>query len=317
MPHPLIDQESAEQVEKSVRRTIQKSDVSNLVTTVVLLIIVLAAVSGIVLLSLKISRTSRIASSNAGGTGGQKPEIVRPTPTAPLPLPGGSGPGSAPPPAPGFGSGNPSGPVPENMVLVGGGEFIKGYDSKGQPVRFSLPPFYIDQHEITNREYLVFIKATGRRPPSDPRGVSFNIWKNGTFAPELEDHPVVNVSFADAEAYAAWAGKRLPNENEWEKAARGVQGYIYPWGNNFNPELANCAENPRYGTGTGPVGSFNSGRSPYGVLDMAGNVKEWTTTSVSSRNSRWKVVKGGSFRDRAGQLETISSQRGILAAPDL
>ena len=112
-------------------------------------------------------------------------------------------------------------------------------------------------------------QATDRKPPRYWRGQRF---------PEGMDHlPVTEVNYFDANAYAKWAGKRLPNEMEWEKAARGRAGFIYPWGDEFLPGVANLSLSPRTKTGQGlkPVGSFPKSASPYGVQDMVGNVWEW------------------------------------------
>jgi formylglycine-generating enzyme required for sulfatase activity len=155
------------------------------------------------------------------------------------------------------------------MVLVPGGAF-----SMGAPRRsVSLDSFYIDKLTVTNGQYARFLEATGYRP-TDPGAARFLAhWRGGKVPRDLEQHPVVNVSWDDARAYAAWAGKRLPTEAEWEKAARGVDGRPFPWG-----KEKPSASLARYGggkRGPSPVGSHPLGASPYGALDMAGNVWEW------------------------------------------
>jgi len=178
--------------------------------------------------------------------------------------------------------------IPEGMVYVPSGEFTIGTneeDSKNHALslgldkpwyadesperRIDIPGFYIDRYEVTNLQYYIFCQATDHKSPRNWRGQKF---------PEGEDNfPVTHVSFFDAAAFAEWAGKRLPNEMEWEKAARGRAGFIYPWGDNFKIGIANLATSPRNKTGRGlmPVGSFPKAVSPYGVHDMVGNIWEW------------------------------------------
>ena len=139
-----------------------------------------------------------------------------------------------------------------SMVLVDAGEFLVGDEKR----RDSLPAFYIDRTEVSNREYQKFCVETKHALPRD-------------FAADKPDLPVVNVLISDARAFAAWAGKRLPKSREWEKAARGKDGFLYPWGNTAEPARANV------GSGTLlPVDSLPAGASPYGALNMSGNVWE-------------------------------------------
>jgi formylglycine-generating enzyme required for sulfatase activity len=127
-----------------------------------------------------------------------------------------------------------------------------------------LPAFWVDAVPVTCARYLKFCSATGHKRPE--------YWKNGEIPAGKENHPVVQVDWADCVAYCAWAGKRLPYEAEWEKAARGADGRIWPWGNEFRPDCGNI----RKGVSTEPVGSYPLGASPFGCLDMAGNVFQWT-----------------------------------------
>jgi formylglycine-generating enzyme required for sulfatase activity len=136
---------------------------------------------------------------------------------------------------------------------------------------------------VTNKEYLEFIKDTGYPAPAN--------WKNNQYPKNKGNPPVVYVSLDDAKSYASWAGKRLPTEEEWEKAARGTDGRIYPWGNNFNIKFCNIL---RIKGGTTPVKKYPLGKSYYGVYDMAGNVWEWTNTSFNGKNEKY-VLKGGSW----------------------
>jgi len=161
------------------------------------------------------------------------------------------------------------GPGPNRHMLqaVAGGRFAYG------PTRRTvhLDPFAIDRFPVTNRQFKVFLDATGYTP-ENPRSF-LRHWRRGP-PKELLDHPVVFVDHRDATAYAAWLGMRLPTEAEWEKAARGTDGRRYPWGRRHpTPERANYG---RKHDGTTAVTAHPEGRSPYGVEDLAGNVWEWT-----------------------------------------
>jgi formylglycine-generating enzyme required for sulfatase activity len=192
------------------------------------------------------------------------------------------------------------------MVFVPSGDFWMGNDSgpDERPLhKVTLDEFWIDQTEVTNAMFTRFVEATGFQTNAEKRGSAWAFngsgWSEVPGAnwqhpqgPEssivnLADHPVVNVSWNDAKAYCEWAGARLPSEAEWEKAARGIDGRIYPWGDaapsgsllNFGdaslyPDSVEATLNDGYRF-TAPVGSFPQGASPYGALDMAGNVWEW------------------------------------------
>ncbi len=156
-----------------------------------------------------------------------------------------------------------SSPDSEEMAYVPGGPVLLGGASPTAmpgPVLVEVGAFWIDRYEVTNAEYMAFVRATGHRPPMFADDPEFN----------RPDQPVTGVSWDDAEAYCRWRGKRLPTEREWEKAARGEDGRLYPWGDTFGAELA-------YLEGELPatVGSHRGDVSPYGVYDMAGNVSEW------------------------------------------
>jgi iron(II)-dependent oxidoreductase len=159
----------------------------------------------------------------------------------------------------------------DRMIEIPAGAFMMGtdrqrsdiYDQPKHSVR--LPAYRIDKYPVTNAQYARFVAATNHRPPLH--------WQNGQLPPGLELHPVTMVSWYDASSYAEWAGKRLPTEQEWEKAARGDQGYRWPWGENMDITRLNTY----YNTGsTTSVLRYSDGASPYGVMDMAGNVSEWT-----------------------------------------
>jgi formylglycine-generating enzyme required for sulfatase activity len=139
-----------------------------------------------------------------------------------------------------------------------------------------LDAYYIDAFEVTNGRYREFVRETGHRPPQHPTDPSRNLWR-GTIMPEsIADRPVINVDWHDADAYCRWTGRRLPTEAEWEKAARGTDDRRFPWGN-VEPTHKHLNFNQRWqGENTlMPVGSYEAGKSPFGVYDMAGNVWEW------------------------------------------
>ena len=156
--------------------------------------------------------------------------------------------------------------------------------------RVHVDGFYVDRYEVTNALFERFVKATGHKTTAEREGDGF-VWQQkdgkwqlvkvdgaswrtptGPGSSSQAPHPVVQVSWSDAEAYCRWAGKRLPTEAEWEKAARGTDGRRYPWGNEWDPAKANGNMTVK---ATSPVGAYTAGMSPFGVHDMAGNVWEW------------------------------------------
>ncbi len=174
------------------------------------------------------------------------------------------------------------------MVLIPAGEFLMGSSEEDvkqfliefiyrRPSRFEneqpqhvvyLDAFYIDKYEVTNAQYKRFLDETGRMPPLYLNDELYN----------QPDQAVMAVTWEDAAEYARWAGKRLPTEAEWEKAARGTDGRIWPWGDEWDNTLLNANDVGAVDgyVYTAPVGSYPEGVSPYGVHDMAGNVWEWT-----------------------------------------
>lgn len=164
------------------------------------------------------------------------------------------------------------------MVKVDGSVYLSG--PSNEPVW--VPAYYIDVHPVSNAEYARFIAATGREAPRH--------WEDGKYPEDRADHPVVYVTWKDATAYAEWAGKALPTSQQWEKAARGTRGNVYPWGDQPTPAKCNVREN---GVGdTTAVDCYQSGVSPYGVYDMCGNVWEWCSTPT--RPGRHEL-KGGAW----------------------
>ncbi|MEW6567801.1 MAG: SUMF1/EgtB/PvdO family nonheme iron enzyme [Chloroflexota bacterium] len=174
------------------------------------------------------------------------------------------------------------------MVLVPAGEFYFGPDR----VKLSLPAFYIDRFPVTNADYKKFIEATGAPEPTH--------WRRGTWPEGKADHPVVNVTWENAAAYAEWAGKRLPTEEEWEKAARGNDGREWPWGSTFDPSRCNTNESGAWDTC--PVGKYSpAGDSPWGAADMAGNVWEW----IGGKPSPLRMpLRGGDWLDTQEEART-------------
>jgi len=155
--------------------------------------------------------------------------------------------------------------------------------------KVQLRPYAIDLTPVTNAQFADFLKATGYRPTSGENFLKH--WKNGAPPPGLDDHPVVYVDLEDARAYAKWAGKRLPTEEEWQYAAQGGDKRTYPWGNGFQEGFCNGG---RTG-GTTSVTAFPEGRSPFGCYDMCGNVWQWTQSERSDGRTRFCIVRGGSF----------------------
>ncbi len=186
------------------------------------------------------------------------------------------------------------------------------YESERSRTRVRTTAFAITVTPITNGQYAVFVAETGHRAPEVDRATWESYGLNHDYAttrrfawadrrpPDGRDlHPVVLVSRADAEAYAAWLSRRtgmrwrLPREFEWEKAARGTDGRRFPWGDDFDAHRLNSADTGPFDTL--PAGRFPTGASPYGLLDDAGQVFEWTATNADPKRA---LVKGGSWDDK-------------------
>jgi formylglycine-generating enzyme required for sulfatase activity len=190
------------------------------------------------------------------------------------------------------------------MIAIPAGVFIMGSntgDTEEKPVhKVYLDAYEIGRYEVTVAQYRAFCTATGRQMPKAP---SWG-WR--------DDHPIVNVTWSDAEAFCEWAGGRLPTEAEWEKAARGTHARVYPWGDVWDRSM--CANGELDLKSTAPVGSSPRGASPYGCLDMAGNVWEWCADwygpdyykTSPARNptgpdsGEYRIMRGGCFYSYEG-----------------
>jgi sulfatase modifying factor 1 len=242
-------------------------------------------------------------------------------------------------------------PIPE-MVFVPPGEFIMGSINgtpDETPVRqVYLDGYYIGKYEVTNKEFAAFVKDRNyvtwaertRKGCVPERGKWKNVpgadWRHprgpATFLDGLDNHPVVQVSWNDANEYCAWLSQktgyryRLPTEAEWEKASRGADARTWPWGNTYPEIWANVAGDYDGHEFTAPVGSFQQNVSPYGCYDMAGNVWEWCSDWYSGSyyqkaparspqgptSGIGRVIRGGSFYYFASYLGARCSNRGIF-----
>lgn len=215
------------------------------------------------------------------------------------------------------GAGSSGADVLAGLVAIPGGEFTMGRDNGNDYEKPShlvkVEPFLIDKFEVTNEQYAEFVRREKRQAPSH--------WVNGNVVPGEATLPVVNVSWFDARDYCEWRGKRLPSEQEWEYAARGKENLLYPYGNEPKAQCSNSSEEglekPR------AVGSYPCGASRFGLLDMAGNVAEWTGTDYKpypgskAEPSEGKVFRGGTFKTpRAKQTTTDRYYDGPTFAAD-
>ena len=218
----------------------------------------------------------------------------------------------------------------EEMILIPAGTFTMGSDIRAadeKPMhKVYLDAYYIGKYEVTNAEYYEFWKQqtdAARTPENFTHLPAIGDWP--ARAEQFPKHPVVGVSWHDANAYAAWKGVRLPTEAEWEKAARGYTDRVWPWGNAVEPYANTAAEDDGYQNSLAPVGSFPKGKSYYGVMDMAGNVWEWTadwysdvyygySSQAATKRPKmnptgpdvgsWRVIRGGSWIDKIARCST-------------
>jgi len=239
---------------------------------------------------------------------------VVPTPT-PVPPPPTPTPRPTPTPVPEATEGPAAPAMTDIMVEIPAGPFTMGNDAGANDEtpahEVDLPAFEIDQFEVTNADFAQFVEATGHQTDAEKAGLS-RAWRDA--AEGKDNHPVVYVSWNDAVAYCEWVGKRLPTEAEWEKAARGTDGRIYPWGNDYEASKLNGKDSGLRGTAA--VGSFSGGASPYGAEDMAGNVWEWTAdwyeaypdSSFQSPyyGGKYRVLRGGGWFETAESVRTTT-----------
>ncbi|MBM3242184.1 formylglycine-generating enzyme family protein [Candidatus Poribacteria bacterium] len=207
------------------------------------------------------------------------------------------------------------------MVFIPAGEFMMGSENRGPDEKPAhtvyLDAYYIGKYEVTNEEYYKFWQATGKHTPeSFTNEYGIGAWPERAL--KFLRHPVVGVSWDDAVAYAEWVGMRLPTEAEWEKAARGTTDRLWPWGDALRPYANTWDGKDGYDNSIAPVGSYPDGKSYYGVMDMAGNVWEWTSDWYSDtyyfhspkRNPKgadtgsWRVIRGGAWTDDINRCAT-------------
>jgi formylglycine-generating enzyme required for sulfatase activity/tRNA A-37 threonylcarbamoyl transferase component Bud32 len=205
-------------------------------------------------------------------------------------------------------------PSATGMVYVNEGRYLVGLDSTDKehvtPLQVELKQFWIDQYEVTNAQYAKFLAATGNPAPAG--------WRDGQPPVDKSNYPVQGVTWNMADAYCKWAGKRLPTEAEWEVAARGPQGLLYPWGDDQHALQLPQSE-------TYPVGSYPADRSPFRAYDMAGNVWEWVGEPYAPIEAGNRVLRGGGYgylKDMAYRLEgdprvpTMIAAAGMRCAAD-
>ncbi len=215
-------------------------------------------------------------------------------------------------------------PIEERMITIPAGPFIRGTDQGGfderPPREIYLDAFQIDQYEVTNYQYGLFVAATGHRKAGPPSRYAKNVGKM-----RGPNQPVVYVSWDDAQAYCQWKGKRLPTEAEWEKAMRGADGRLWPWGNVERPDAANWARVNDGFEATAPVGTFKLDASPYGVMDGAGNIMEWVedwyaenyyqespaSNPPSPEHGVYRVLRGGGYTTSGGDFRITSRSKMV------
>ncbi len=215
----------------------------------------------------------------------------------------------------------PADSAPPGMIRIPGGGYdfdVRGIEIEGgndpgvdvqypwedSPRRFhhhrvDIQSFYIDRTPVTNAEFKKFIDATKYQPTDDHNFL--RDWTNGTYPDGWDAKPVTWVSIEDARAYAAWAGKRLPNDWEWQYAAQGNDARIYPWGNEWNAQALPPPDHGRKMRAPTDVSTYAQGASPFGVLDLEGNVSQWTN-EFRDEHTRAAILRGGAFYQPRGSI---------------
>jgi formylglycine-generating enzyme required for sulfatase activity len=232
---------------------------------------------------------------------------------------------------------------PAGMMKIPAGEFlfkVQGIEIEGSndigvdvqypwedsPRRFhehpmSVKSFWIDTYPVTNAQFKKFLDSTHYHPQDDLNFL--RDWKDGSFPAAWDDKPVTWVSLEDARAYAAWAGKRLPHEWEWQYAAQGSDGRMYPWGNDWNASAVPVPDKSRTMRGPDAVDAHPQGKRPFGVMDLVGNVWQWTE-EFTDDHTRGAILRGGEYYQPQGSMwyfpQTYKlSEHGklLLTAPSL
>jgi formylglycine-generating enzyme required for sulfatase activity len=215
----------------------------------------------------------------------------------------------------------PAATAPAGMVQIPGGRFdfhVSGIEIEGgndvgvdvqypwedAPLRYHLKtlemkPFYIDKFPVTNADFKKFVDSTHYHPKDDHNFL--RDWKNGAYPEGWADKPVTWVSLEDARAYAAWAGKRLPHEWEWQYAAQGTDGRLYPWGNQWNAAAVPAVDTGRVMGVPSAVDAYPQGASPFGVMDLVGSVWQWTE-EFTDAHTRAAILRGGSYYQPQGSM---------------
>jgi len=216
---------------------------------------------------------------------------------------------------------SPASAVPDGMVRVPAAEFsfqvdgieIEGFNDVGVDVQYPwenaprrhhlhqlhVDSYWIDRYPVTNAQFKKFLDATHYHPKDDLNFL--RDWQNGMYPAGWENKPVTWVSLEDARAYASWAGKRLPHEWEWQYAAQGSDGRLYPWGNRWDDAVVPTPDKGRTLRGPDPVNAHPKGASPFGVEDLVGNVWQWTD-EFSDEHTRAATLRGGSYYQPQGSV---------------
>jgi formylglycine-generating enzyme required for sulfatase activity len=165
--------------------------------------------------------------------------------------------------------------------------------------KLEIKPFFIDKYPVTNKQFKEFLDASRYRPEDDHNFL--RDWSNGNYPDGWGNKPVTWVSLEDARAYATWAGKRLPHEWEWQYAAQGLDGRRYPWGNDWDSKRVPPEEHGHDLRPPTDVDKYPSGASPFGVVDMVGNIWQWTDEFIDE-HTRAAIVRGGGFYRPSGSM---------------
>jgi formylglycine-generating enzyme required for sulfatase activity len=215
----------------------------------------------------------------------------------------------------------PTANAPEGMLKIAGGDYVfkvEGIEIEGSndigvdvqypwedsPRRFhehrlQIKPFFMDKYPVTNAQFKKFMDASNYRPHDS--GNFLHDWSNGMYPNGWDNKPVTWVSLEDARAYAKWAGKRLPHEWEWQFAAQGLDNRIYPWGNTWQPASVPASDDERTLRGPEAVDAHPAGASRFGVVDLVGNVWQWTDEYVDE-HTRAAILRGGSYYQPQGSI---------------